>query len=58
VSLDTPGDRVEPAILSRVGTYQSRIVAGEFAIPTSAGQLATWTTPAPVGAPIPCDCGG
>ena len=58
VSLETPGDRVEPAILSRVGSFQSRILVGEFSIPTSENELATWTTPVPAGPAEPCDCGG
>lgn len=58
VSLETPGDRVDPAILSRVGSLQSRILVGEFAIPTSAEELANWTAPAPTGPAEPCDCGG
>lgn len=58
VSLETPGDRVEPAILSRVGSIQSRILVGEFSIPTSESELATWATPAPAGPAEPCDCGG
>jgi basic membrane protein A len=56
VSLETPGDRVEAAIVSRVGTYQSRIVAGEFTIPTSEDEFAAWEIPAPVEVPPPCDC--
>ena len=58
VSLETPGDRVDPAIVSRVGTYRSRILVGEFSIPTSEDELAAWETPASVGPAEPCDCGG
>ena len=58
VSLETPGERVNPAILSRVGSLQSRFLVGEFSIPTSEEELATWAAPAPASPAEPCDCGG
>ena len=58
VSLETPGDRVDPAILSRVSSYQSRILVREFSIPTSEDELATWAAPDPMSPAEPCDCYG